>query len=467
MILCALKKCYRVFSLVFALCCSGALLLFIVYVLCRFCGFESFVQRLYRFVPHVLRRLGPAFVKFAQLFATRSDICDKDLLKYIANLQQEKMTFNLEKLMKVLKAEYSQEILSRLEIEGDYCHSASIASVYRVLDKQHDRPLALKVVYKKQKSRYLNSIEMCSLCLKILLSFSPSNKRLRLEEIMKVIRQSAITELNMYLEAAATAELRSNALKCNSKVNFPTIYWEFTTSSILCMEWVNGSTITKNDFNFDRNAENSSFAKHSIDSLMRSLISVFFHQVFYDGFFHADIHQGNIMVNLECREITLVDCGMVGFLSQDDRIALGEIFYFFTKFNYHAVADVHFRAHYVKSSQSRELFSLACRSIAEPIFNQRNEAISITALLKRMYDITSIFDMEVQPQLLLLQKTLLTLDGVVNDVAPHLNMWEILTPWFEEWASKHLTKGAQFKREARRVFRELFGEKWVIFEHHF
>ncbi|MEI6203411.1 MAG: AarF/UbiB family protein [Enhydrobacter sp.] len=238
------------------------------------------------------------------------------------------------------------------------------------------------------------------------------------------------------LEAAAAEELGEN-FRDDNDYRAPAIDWDRTAERVLTLERVDGTPIG------DRAA--IAAAGHDPDVVMRKCAEAFFYQVFRDGFFHADMHGGNAFVDREGR-IVPVDFGIMGRVDEDTRGYLAELLVAFLRRDYRAVAEVQFRAGYVSPDQSLEMFAQACRSIGEPIFGKPSHQISIARLLAQLLRVTEQFEMTVQPQLLLLQKTMLMAEGMGTRLNPTVNIWELARPLIEDWMRTHFGPRATISR---------------------
>ena len=225
------------------------------------------------------------------------------------------------------------------------------------------------------------------------------------------------------MEASAAAELRENFSNDN-KYFVPSIDWKRTSRRVLTTERIQGIPI--------HNIEELREAGHDLEDLVKRASENFFRQVFRDGYFHADMHPGNAFV-LNDGTLAVVDFGIMGRIDKETRYYLADLLLGFVIGDYDLVADVHFRAGYVPTNKDRQTFKLAVRAIGEPIFGQASSDISIARLLAQLFQVTKKFDMETQPQLLLLQKTMLLAEGVGRQLAPHTNMWQLSQPLIEEW----------------------------------
>ena len=262
---------------------------------------------------------------------------------------------------------------------------------------------------------------------------------------MRAFADVVRVEMDLRMEAAAAEELGENFAD-DPGYRAPAIDWDRTAQRVLTLERIDGIPIG------DRDAIVA--AGHDPDVVMKKCAEAFFYQVFRDGFFHADMHGGNAFVDRQ-GHIVPVDFGIMGRIDEDTRGYLAELLVAFLRRDYRAVAEVQFRAGYVPSDQSREMFAQACRSIGEPIFGKPSHQISIARLLAQLLRVTEQFEMTVQPQLLLLQKTMLMAEGMGTRLNPKVNIWELARPLIEEWMQTHFGPRATIGRAAEDVMQGL------------
>lgn len=385
-------------------------------------------------ICNALPRLGPAFVKLGQFLSTRYDLINHIVCRELKRLQDDAPTVDFKKIERILILELGDKS-QQLKVEKVAVAAASVAQVHKGYTAC-GCVVAVKVLRPNVRKSFMANIDLMMLVASFLNRFVNPARRLRLLEVVNLIAETANSELNMQMEAAAADKLRYNCREQDG-VYIPKVFWEYTTSSILVTEWIDGKKIEDCDVDIRRN-------------LATKLAFLFFRQAYVDGFFHADIHPGNIMVD-RAEKLVLVDFGMFSYLPERDRLFLAEIIYAFVKKDYEKVSELHFKAGYVPADNDLEKlqnrFSLACRTIAEPIFGKPKAEISISKLLRRLFEITSEFNMETQPQLVLLQKNMMSLESVLAMLDPDVNMWLLVEPWFTEWAKNNLDFASKVKRK--------------------
>ncbi|KJV55865.1 2-polyprenylphenol 6-hydroxylase [Orientia chuto str. Dubai] len=392
-----------------------------------------------------LKELGPAYIKLGQTLSTRPDLIGNKMANSLRILQDNLPPFSTEKAKKIIASCLKKEIDQIFSFfPTNVVVAASIAQVYKAqLITGED--VAVKVLRPNVQAEYFENIETLNFIAKLLLKFLPKIKRLKLLEVIDILRNSMINELDMRIEAASYSEMLDN-LKSDHYIYIPKVYWEFTTEKVLTVEWINGVSIRKQQLIMDQSI--------SLRSLSEKIILMFFNQAYRDGFFHADLHHGNILV-LPDGKIGLVDFGIIGRLSEKDRIAVAEILYAFLERDYKKVAQIHLQAGYIPQNTNLDLFSQYCRSIAEPIIGLSLQNLSLGKLLAQLFMITETFGMETQPQLLLLQKTMIVVEGISRDLNPEINIWELMKPWMKKWAVKNISIEARLFRLLSSVLKKL------------
>jgi ubiquinone biosynthesis protein len=252
-------------------------------------------------------------------------------------------------------------------------------------------------------------------------------------------------ELDLRLEAASASEMMDN-FKGDLSVYVPNIYWQLTSTNIMTTEWVDGTSI------YDRNKLIDSGLNPA--EVAKQIAIMFFNQAYRDGFFHADLHPGNILVRSD-GTIILLDFGIMGRLSEKDRLSIAEILSGFLQRDYKLVAKVHIKANYIPKNTNLDNFAQRCRAVCEPIIGLPIKDISIGNLLAQLFKITEDFGMETQPQLLLLQKTMVVVEGIGQSLDPQINMWILAEPWIKKWAAKNLSPEAKILRFIKECVRQL------------
>ncbi len=375
-----------------------------------------------------LEIMGPAFIKLGQFLSTRPDIIGVKLAESLSYLRDKLPYFSYDEVVKIIEKEFGKglnEIFSF--IEEIPVASASIAQVHRAITIDGEE-VAVKIRRPGIKKLLLKDVHFFYSIAKFVELFLPKYKRLKLKELVSTLEKSFYYELDLRLEAAAADKIRANNQL--DSVIIPKIYWLITSERVLTMQWVEGFSVS-DLANIEKNSIN-------IIGLAKNFAIAFLTQAFDDGYFHADLHQGNIMVTHEGK-IVFVDFGIVGSLDQKNRVYVARILHGFVKRNYSLVAKLHQEAGYIPEDVDITLFEQNLRAIGEQIMNLPPEKISMAKLLGYLLKITEEFNMEAQPQLLLLQKTMVMVEGIGKMLAPSNNLWVLAEDWINSWAKRNLS----------------------------
>ncbi|MBF0157329.1 MAG: 2-polyprenylphenol 6-hydroxylase [Magnetococcales bacterium] len=394
-------------------------------------------------VRKALEELGPTFIKFGQALSTRMDALPDDVGQELKKLQDEIPPFPFAVVEATIERELGGPVLRFFrEFNPTPVASASIAQVHRAVTRE-GREVAVKVMRPGIEVTIGKDIRLLYSLADGIERFVPEWKRFRVRQVVDEFARTIRNEMNFPVEGARAQRFRSN-FQNDPELHIPAVVWPLTSQRVLTMEWVTGVPI-----------DDLSRLGPQVDvtRVSRNIITVFFKQVFRDGYFHADQHPGNIMVQPD-GTITILDFGIIGRVDMQTRIWLARLLEGFIKRDYQLVAQVHLDAGYVPLDTNLEEFEEACRLIGEPIFGQPLKEISIARLLGQLFKVTERFDMAVQPQLLLLQKTMITLEGVGREINPNLNMWFLAEPLIREWMIDNLGPKGKL-RQARKNLREL------------
>ncbi|MEK9716802.1 MAG: 2-polyprenylphenol 6-hydroxylase [Pelagibacteraceae bacterium] len=382
-------------------------------------------------LSNALKELGPTFIKLGQFLGTRPDIVGKELATELQGLQDNLPPFSMELAKKSLIDEIGEEKFKQIKNFSDPIAAASIAQVhFAEIDNQN---VAIKILRPGIEKKFNEELEALMLFASIVENILPKTRRLKIVEVVHLLKEITSIEMDLRFEGSAASELKKNT-STDPKFKVPDIVWEYTSKRVLTSEKVEGISI--------KDIKKIDEAKIDKKELAKNIIQNFLRQAVGDGFFHGDMHQGNLFVDHE-GNIIPVDFGIMGRLDKDNRKYLAEILYGFIQRDYEKVSDVHFIAGLVPLDQSRDSFSQALRSIGEPIFGQSIKNISAGRLLAQLFEITEKFNMQTQPQLLLLQKTMVVVEGVARTLDEEANIWEISKPVLEGWLKKEV--GAEAK----------------------
>ena len=391
-------------------------------------------------LARALQELGPGFVKAGQLLSVRPDLVGEDIADDLANLQDRLAPFPAGEARATIERELGRPVEASFQsFEDEPVAAASIAQVHRAVTAD-GRAVAVKVLRPGIAGVLRRDMELARWLAALAERARPDLRRLRPVQAVETLREWVDVELDLRLEAAAADELAEN-MADDPGFRVPEVDWRRTGEQVLTLEWVDGVPVD------ERTALEA--AGHDAEALVAQAARAFFNQVFRDGFFHADMHPGNLFVDGN-GVIVAVDFGIMGRLDRAARLAIAEMLLGFLTRDYKRVADVHFEAGYVPRDRSRALFTQACRSIGEPILDRPLNEISLARLLAQLFRVTERFGMPTQPRLLLLQKTMVVTEGVGRALAPDLNMWTLARPLIEDWAARNLSAPARAADAARR-----------------
>ncbi|MGI9510469.1 MAG: 2-polyprenylphenol 6-hydroxylase [Geminicoccaceae bacterium] len=386
-------------------------------------------------LAHALQALGPSFIKFGQSLATRADLFGERFAVDLAELQDRLPPFDAETAKRQIEAELGAPLENLFDQFDDQpVAAASIAQVHFAVTTESEE-VAVKVLRPGIERQMADDLDLFAWIAAWVEWLQPGVRRLRPEASVETFAASTRIEMDLRLEAAAAAELAEN---CADDPGFrvPRIDWRRTARRVLTLERVKGLASDDRAGMIE--------AGFDPDLILTRAAEILFKQVFRDGFFHADMHPGNMFIDKK-GEMVPVDFGIMGRLDPATRRFLGEMLLGFLTADYKRVADVHFDAGYVPASQDRAAFMQACRSIAEPIRDRPLAEISVGRLLGQLFEVTETFAMETQPQLLLLQKTMVVAEGVGRRLNPDVNMWELAQPLIETWMIDNLGPEAQIR----------------------
>jgi len=377
-----------------------------------------------------LTRLGPPYVKLGQFLATRPDVVGPKIAKDLESLQDRMPPFPQAQAEAVIVEALGKPISQLFVKFGPPVAAASIAQVHRAEIVRTDGPLevAVKVLRPGIEHDFQRDLDSFFYAARLGERHFSEGRRLRLVATVETLARSVAIETDLRLEAAAFSELAENT-KDDPDFRVPRVAWERTARRVLTTEWIDG--IPLNDHARLR------AAGFDLPRLGQELIQSFLRQAIGDGFFHADLHPGNLFVDATGR-LVAVDCGIMGRLNIKERRFLAEILYGFITKNWYRTAEVHFEAGYVPPEHSVEDFAQAIRAIGEPIHDRPADEISMAKLLTLLFEVTSLFDMRTRPELLLLQKTMVVVEGVARSLNPKLDMWKTAEPVVREWIERHL-----------------------------
>lgn len=385
--------------------------------------------------------LGPTFIKAGQLLSTRADIVGETAAADLAELQDRLPPFPFAQVRQTIEEAFGcpMEQLYRA-FDPVPVAAASIAQVH-FAETIEGEFVAVKVLRPDIESWFERDLRLFVLIAESLEKVRPDLRRLKPRLVVEQFGKDLKFETDLRFEAAAAAELAENFLG-DPGFRVPKVDWRRTAKRVLTLERVAGERVD----------DPATLVATGRDprKVMENAANAFFNQVFRDGFFHADMHPGNSFV-AEDNAIIAIDFGIMGRLDRRTRYFLADMLMAFLSGNYRKVAEVHFAAGYVPPDQSIEAFTQACRSIGEPLLGRPLQEISVGRLLAQLFEVTETFQMETQPQLLLLQKSMVVAEGVGRRLDPDVNMWTLARPLIEDWMAEHRGPLAQLRQSAESV----------------
>jgi ubiquinone biosynthesis protein len=378
-------------------------------------------------ISTALAKLGPSYIKLGQFLATRPDVIGAKRAFELKVLQDKLPPFGMAEAKAIILKELGKPVEDVFASFGPPIAAASVAQVHKAVTKD-GRTVAVKILRPDVDKRFLADIESFGFAARMIERWSKQGKRLRPVAAVTMLDHSMKLELDLRMEASALAEMAENT-KADPSFRLPKVDWVTTSKRVLTTEWLDATPM----------ADVEALRRSGLDlnAMADVIIQSFLRHAIRDGFFHADMHQGNLMVDAKANLVVL-DLGIMGRLGVKERMFLAEILYGFITRNYLRVAEVHFEAGYVPKTQDVNNFAQALRAVGEPILDLPADQISMGRLLTQLFEVTDQFEMQAQPQLLLLQKTMVVVEGVARTLNPNLNMWVTAEPIVRAWIERTL-----------------------------
>ncbi len=394
-----------------------------------------------RRMARALEAMGPSFIKLGQTFSTRSDLVGQEMAWALSRLQDKLPAFDGATARAIIAEELEAPLESVFASFDDKAvAAASVAQVHFAVT--HDgREVAIKLLRPDIEHAFARDVALFYWLAGVADYFRPNWKRLHLRDVVRVMEDTIRFETDLRMEAAAATRLREN-LKNDDGFYVPKVYWELTAHRMLTLERIKGIPVS------DVAAIRA--AGHDPAKLVDYAAVSFFNQAFRDGFFHADLHPGNIFV-LPSGRLAVVDFGIMGRLDRKTRIYLAQILHGFLTEDYYNLSKVHFDVGLVPPHKSPEEFELALMAITKPIMGRSLKEISVARLLGQLLATAESFEMEVQPHLLLLQKNMMITEGVGRMLNPDVNMWQVAEPLIHDWAASNLGPRAWIREQAEET----------------
>jgi len=387
-----------------------------------------------------LTELGPIFVKLGQMLSTRRDLLDDDLANSLAKLQDDVEPFSSEQAISTIEQQLGQPISEVFSFfDSTPLASASVAQVHSATHLNGDE-VVVKVIRPGIKHKILADLKLLKVLAQWLENYSEIGKRIHPVQIVKDYQDSLFNELDLRIEAANSTQLKRN-FESSKLLYVPNIYWEECRKRVMVQEKIYGVPIGETAMLIEKQVNMKKLAHRGVE--------IFFTQVFRDSYFHADMHPGNIFVNCDDPEnpsYIAIDCGIMGTLNESDKRYLAQNFVAFFNRDYRQIAELHVQSGWVSPDTSIEEFESAIRTACEPIFGKSLDEISFGHFLVQLFQTARRFEMEVQPQLILLQKTLLYIEGLGRQLYPKLDLWETAQPFLKQWLADTYGPKAAFEK---------------------
>ena len=392
-------------------------------------------------VATALTKLGPSYVKLGQFLATRADVIGSELSDDLRQLQDKAEPFSMAEAREAVERALGGKLEDHFIEFGPPVAAASIAQVHKayVLDAGIRKAVAVKILRPNIEKRFYRDLDSYYFAARTIERFYPPARRLRPVAVVDNLKHTTDLEMDLRLEAAAISEMASN-IKNDEGFRVPDIDWKRTAKRVLTVEWIDGTPIAQRDKLVGKGFDTAALGMTVLRSFLRHAMR--------DGFFHADMHQGNLFVD-DDGDLVAVDFGIMGRLGLPERRFLAEILHGLITRDYYRAAAIHFEAGYVPPHHSIDEFAQAMRAIGEPIQGRTAEEISMADLLGQLFAYTELFDMQTRPELILLQKSMVIVEGVARDLDPSLNVWVAAEPVAKEWMDANLSPLGRLKEAGR------------------
>ncbi len=378
--------------------------------------------------PRALTALGPAYIKFGQILSTRPDVVGNELATQMRILQDKLPPFSMAEAKKMIEAELNKPLKEAFQEFSEPVAAASIAQVHRAKLASDGSDVAVKVLRPGIEKAFRRDIDAFYFAAKMVELLAPSSRRLRPVEVIQHFEGVVLGELDLRLESSSAGEFGKNT-ENDAGFQLPKVNWSLSGKSIMTLDWVEGISA----------GDNSALdaAGHSRKNISERLLQLFLQHALRDGFFHADLHQGNLKIASN-GDIIAYDFGIMGRIDEYTRRVYAEILFGFIRRDYKRVAEVHFEAGYVPADKDVDEFAQALRAVGEPIFGMDATQISMGRVLTYLFDVTEQFGMETRTELILLQRTMVVVEGVARSLHPQINIWEVASPIVQDYIKQSI-----------------------------
>ena len=379
-------------------------------------------------LPRALTALGPAYIKFGQILSTRPDVVGDDLARQLRVLQDSLPPFATAEAKKMVAQELEIDVDDVFASFSEPVAAASIAQVHKARIRATGEDVAIKVLRPRIEAAFRKDVDAFYFAARIIELFSPSSRRLKPMDVIEHFEGVVLGELDLRLETSSAAEYAATTAK-DDGFAVPKVHWFLSARRVMTLDWVDG--IAASDVAAIQEAG------HDRAALGTSVLTYFLRHALRDGYFHADMHQGNLKI-AKNGDIVALDFGIMGRLDSYTRRVYAEILFGFIRKDYRRVAEVHFEAGYVPADRDVDEFARALRSVGEPIFGMDASRISMGRLLAYLFEVTERFGMETRTELILLQRTMVVVEGVSRSLNPNINIWETARPVVESYINEHI-----------------------------
>ena len=397
-------------------------------------------------VVRALTALGPAYIKFGQILSTRPDVVGNDMAKQLRVLQDRLPPFPIAEAKRQIEAELGYPVDEIFDSFSEPVAAASIAQVHKAQLKDTGDTVAVKVLRPGIERAFRKDIDAFYLAAAVIELLSPSSRRLRPSDVIAHFEHTVNGELDLRLESAAASEFAANTAK-DEGFGLPAVRWAWSGRRVMTMTWIEGVPLGDNDA--------LDAAGHNRVALSERVLQLFLNHALRDGYFHADMHQGNLKVTAN-GDIVAYDFGIMGYIDEYTRRVYAEILFGFIQRDYKRVAEVHFEAGYVPADRDVDEFARALRAVGEPIFGMDATRISMAKLLSYLFEVTERFGMETRTELILLQRTMVVVEGVARSLDERMNIWNVAEPVVEAYIKQSIgprAAASDFLKTARVLAR--------------